>query len=73
MTQQELKVICQQKLHQSRLDGDKKKIEIYTLIDQMLSQENAIKMLGVEISMNMLYDLGFNKKQAQKIYLEFIK
>ncbi len=73
MTQQELKSICQQKLHQSQLDGDKKKIEIYTLINQMLSQENAIKMLGVEISMNMLYDLGFNKKQAQKIYLEFIK
>ena len=73
MTQQELKNICQQKLQESIASNDTKKIEIYTLIDQMLSQKDAIKMLGVEVTMNILYDLGFNKKQAQKIYLEFIK
>ncbi len=73
MTQQELKMLCQQKLQQSQFDGNMKQIETFTIIDKILTQENAIRLLGVEISMNILYDLGFSKKQAQTIYLEFIK
>ena len=73
MTQQQLQSICDQKLQLAINNNDEIEIKKYQTIQQILTKTDAIKKLGVEMSINILQDLGFAKTEAQKIYLSFIK
>jgi hypothetical protein len=73
MTQQQLQSICDQKLQLAINNNDEIEIKKYQTIQQILTKTDAIKKLGVELSINILQDLGFSKTEAQNIYLSFIK
>ncbi len=71
-TLQELKSICSKKLEQYTKEKNEQKIKTFTLIQQMLEYEDALKKLGPEICFNIFYDLGFDKKQATQIYADLV-
>ena len=48
-TLQELKSICSKKLEQYTKEKNEQKIKTFTLIQQMLEYEDALKKLGPEI------------------------
>ena len=69
----DLKVICLSKLSDAKRENNEKKIEIYSIINDVLSTENSFLKLDMEVGVNMIYDLVDDLKKAKQIYLELLK
>ena len=69
----ELRMICEQKLNKSIKEGNKKQIQSYSVINDILKNDNCFKILDVNIVFNILKDLGFDIDQSLKIYSEILK
>ena len=67
-TLQELKSICSKKLEQYTKEKNEQKIKTFTLIQQMLEYEDALKKLGPELCFNIFVSLVFYQSQGHKIY-----
>lgn len=71
-TIQDLRKICENKLEHAKLTNNSKKVETFENIHNILSFDDAFNKLQVEVSFNILLDLGFTKAQAKKIYADLI-
>ncbi|MBR7091119.1 MAG: hypothetical protein IKC79_01540 [Clostridia bacterium] len=49
---------------------DKKSIEKYKLIKEILSVTDCFMQMSVDVAMSILYDLGYTKDEAKKIYVK---
>ena len=65
-----LKEICKQHIKQNQ--SNKKQVEIYQTIEQILEQENAFLKLDAQTSLNILNDLLKDQKQAYETYILII-
>lgn len=72
-TLKELKVICLAKLSDAKANNDAKKIEIYSIINDVLNAENAFDKIDMEIAINMINDLVDDMEKAKKLYIELLK
>ena len=68
-----LKVVCLSKLNESKKQNNEKKIEIYSIINDVLNTENAFDKLNMEIAINMINDLVDDLQKAKEIYMQIIK
>ena len=72
-TLNELKVICSKKLTTAKMENNAKKIEIYSIISDVLNTEKSFDKLDMEIAVNMINDLVDDMEKAKKIYIELLK
>ena len=68
-----LKVICATKLMEAKKENNTKKIEIYSIISDVLNTENAFLRLDMEIAVNMICDLVDDIEKAKHIYMDLLR
>ena len=56
------------KICQKKLQNEPEKQQIYQNIQKILSYKNAFEQINFEVAINILYDLGYSKQDALKIY-----
>ena len=67
-----LKKECVFLLEKSKTKKNEKDIQLYSTILEILSSENAFSKMDIEVSLNILLDLGYTSKDALKIYNQLI-
>lgn len=64
----ELSLKCSQYLLDAMTDNNKSKIELYNNIKEILNTASPFSHLDTEVTLNILYDLGYSKEDSIEIY-----
>ena len=65
-----LKTRCAELLSKAQ---DEKKLKILNLVSEILSKENSLKKMDVQVVINILIDLEYSKEEIPQIYAAIVK